>query len=166
MSGWLHHVHVWLDADTWHWAMLEIGGVILLIVFIIAIAAACRGGGGSRRAPSRREIARRETGYAQQASRDIDQAMARTLAEGRALAEQYRRQQRRLSRKTGEPGRASLTRPGSSLHVRGLSLPRKAAVCAGFGGHGSGSRDRPPVAHVGGSCPPGPRGPRRLPSVA
>ena len=45
-GSWLHHVHVWLDADTWHWAWLEIGGVILLILVICGIVALCRSGGG------------------------------------------------------------------------------------------------------------------------
>ena len=47
MSSWLHHVHAWLDASTWHWAMLEIGIVVAVILLIAVIAAACRGGGGS-----------------------------------------------------------------------------------------------------------------------
>jgi hypothetical protein len=42
-----HQFHVWLDASTWHWAMIEIGGAVLLILLICLIAAAVRGGGGS-----------------------------------------------------------------------------------------------------------------------
>jgi hypothetical protein len=47
MGSWLHHVHVWLDASTWHWAMAEIGGVVLLILILWGIVALARGGGGS-----------------------------------------------------------------------------------------------------------------------
>ena len=29
-----HQFHVWLDASTWHWAMIEIGGAVLLILLM------------------------------------------------------------------------------------------------------------------------------------
>jgi septal ring-binding cell division protein DamX len=62
VSGTWNHVHAWLDADTWHWAMVEVGAVILLILFICIIAALVRGGGSSSRS---------EQAHYQAASREL-----------------------------------------------------------------------------------------------
>jgi hypothetical protein len=47
MNRLYHHALAWLNADTWHWAMLEIGTAVAVILLICVIAAACRGGGSS-----------------------------------------------------------------------------------------------------------------------
>lgn len=84
----LHSFHLWLDASTWHWAMLEIGIAVLVILVVCLIAAGFRGGGSSGYSHSQAEAdqrARADTtmrdiasGYSQ-----LDENMRRTASDWR-----------------------------------------------------------------------------------
>jgi hypothetical protein len=70
----LDSFHRWLDLSTWHWAWVEIGGVVAVILFICLLAAVfSRGGGGGAHSPSRADVMRRESQLSSQAMSRVDQ---------------------------------------------------------------------------------------------
>jgi len=83
-----HQFHAWLDASTWHWAMLEIGCAVLLIVIICLIAAAVRGGGGSGYSHSRAEAEQRARADA--TMRDIGSGYSQLHENMRRTADDWR----------------------------------------------------------------------------